>query len=164
MQLRHAAFGWAKAIDPIQPVTSCWDRLTDGGNLDTEMQNVHHYNADFHSLTGAAWQGLQYPAGQRQGSIITEAGCRWFQDQGGSSGSPLEMVNWLNALKKADAPYIPGVMLAWTVIVGNDNTRWHWGSKLGTPEPAIPWCGLHWPAQPDPCLPFRASVCASYHS
>ena len=30
-------------------------------------------------------------------------------------------------------------------IVGNDNTRWHWGSKLGTPEPAIPWCGLMWP-------------------
>ena len=114
------------------------------------------------------------------------------------------MVNWLSALRKADAPYIPGVMLAWTVIVGNDNTRWHWGSELGTPEPAIPWCGLHWPAQPDPrppwswnhprwfwlfralvltpvplgsagrttearnsqnpCLPFRASVCASYHS
>ena len=64
------------------------------------------------------------------------------------------MVNWLSALRNADAPYIPGVMLAWTVIVGNDNTRWHWGSKLGTPEPAIPWCGLHWPAQPDPRPPW----------
>jgi hypothetical protein len=27
----------------------------------------------------------------------------------------------------------------------NDNTRWHWGSKINTPEPAIPWCGLMWP-------------------
>ena len=47
--------------------------------------------------------------------------------------------------REANVPYVPGVMLSWTVIVGNDNTRWHWGSKLDTPEPAIPWCGLMWP-------------------
>ena len=55
------------------------------------------------------------------------------------------MMNWLQAMEDAGAPYSPGVMLSWTVIVGNDNTRWHWGSKEGTPEPAIPWCGLMWP-------------------
>jgi hypothetical protein len=56
------------------------------------------------------------------------------------------MMNWLAAMKSdPDTPYVPGVMLSWTVIVGNDNTRWHWGSKEGTPEPAIPWCGLMWP-------------------
>ena len=116
--------------------------MSEPGNNDTELQNVHHYNSDFKSLTDASWQ--QLAAGQ--GTIVTEAGCRWFQDESGSSGSPLEMTNWLAAMKAdADTPYVPGVMLAWTVIVGNDNTRWHWGSKPGTPEPAIPWCGLMWP-------------------
>ena len=38
--------------------------------------------------------------------------------------------------------YVPGLMMAWTVFAANDNTRWHWGSKKNTPEPAIPWCGL----------------------
>ena len=122
----HAAYGWAKALKPMQPVTSCWDRTTEKDNLDADLQNVHHYNSDFHSLTQQAWQGLSFIP-TPQGSIITEAGCRWFQGEGGSSGSPLEMMNWLQALKKANAPYIPGVMLSWTVIVGNDNTRWHWG-------------------------------------
>ena len=153
VQLRHAAFGWATAIDPIQPITSCWDRLSDPGNLDAELQNVHHYGLNFHNLTEAAWQGLAYPAGQQQGSLISEAGCRWFQDEDGSNGSPLEMVNWLHALQNANAPYIPGMMLSWTVSVGNDNTRWHSRSQLphanddnlGAPEPAIPWCGLQWP-------------------
>ena len=78
VQLRHAAFGWATAIDPIQPITSCWDRLSDPGNRDAELQNVHHYGLNFHNLTEAAWQGLAYPAGQQQGSLISEAGCRWF--------------------------------------------------------------------------------------
>jgi hypothetical protein len=31
------------------------------------------------------------------------------------------MVNWLNAMRAAKAPYIPGVMLSWTVIVGSDS-------------------------------------------
>ena len=30
-------------------------------------------------------------------------------------------------------------------MVGNSNTRWHWDSRPGTPEPAIPWCGMLWP-------------------
>lgn len=139
VELRHAAYGWAKALDPIQPVLSCWSGPQ---NKDTEMQNIHHYNSDFKSLTDESWAGLA----SKQGSLVTEAGCRWFQGEQSSSGSPLEMINWLQALK-ADphTPYVPGVMLSWTVIVGNDNTRWHWGSKQGTPEPAIPWCGLIWP-------------------
>lgn len=144
LQLRRAAYGWAKAINPIQPISSCWDKLSEPGNNDSDLQNIHHYNADFKSLTTASWHGLTFLP--PQGSVITEAGCRWFQGESGSSGSPLEMLNWLAAMKaESDTPYMPGVMLSWTVIVGNDNTRWHWGSKQGTPEPAIPWCGLMWP-------------------
>ena len=86
--------------------------------MDSELQNIHHYNADFKSLTSSAWQGLSFTP-SKQGALVTEAGCRWFQGFSTSSGSPLEMVNWLNALRAAGAPYIPGVMLSWTVIVGN---------------------------------------------
>ena len=88
LQLRHAAYGWAKAINPVQPITSCWDKMSEAGNNDSDLQNVHHYNADFKSLTAATWQGLSFEP-KKQGSIITEAGCRWFQGESGSSGSPL---------------------------------------------------------------------------
>jgi len=30
-------------------------------------------------------------------------------------------------------------------MVGNSNCRWYWGTKHGTPEPTVPWCGLMWP-------------------
>ena len=50
-------------------------------------QNIHHYNADFKQLTQASWHGLTFD--QPQPSLVTEAGCRWFQDEGSSSGSPL---------------------------------------------------------------------------
>ena len=31
------------------------------------------------------------------------------------------------------------------VMVGHSNTRWHWTSRQGDPEPAIPWCGFLYP-------------------
>jgi hypothetical protein len=52
MALRHAAFGWATALSPSQPVISCWD----GANNDTELQNIHDYDTNFGSLTDRAWQ------------------------------------------------------------------------------------------------------------
>ena len=30
-------------------------------------------------------------------------------------------------------------------MVGHSNTRWHWTSRQGDPEPAIPWCGFLYP-------------------
>jgi hypothetical protein len=30
-------------------------------------------------------------------------------------------------------------MISWELMVGNSNTRWHWLTPDGTPEPAIPW-------------------------
>ena len=35
--------------------------------------------------------------------------------------------------------------LLWQVMVGNSNTRWHWGSPEGAAEPAIPWDGWLFP-------------------
>ena len=48
-------------------------------------------------------------------------------------------------------PFVPGAMLAWTLFVGNDNTRWSAGppcapvTSTSRLEPPIPWCGLLWP-------------------
>ena len=38
LALRHAAYGWAQAVAPVQPITSCWDKLTEPDNNDAEMQ------------------------------------------------------------------------------------------------------------------------------
>ena len=40
---------------------------------------------------------------------------------------------------------VPGVYLCWELMAGNSNCRWYWGTKTGSPEPTIPWCGLMWP-------------------
>ena len=117
MCLYRSGADWCSESDVVSNLGL---QATDG-NTDTQLQNVHHYDSDFNSLTHMAWQGIgQTPP---QGSVVTEAGCRWYQGESKSSGSPLEMINWLQALRAAQAPYIPGAFLAWTVIVGNDNTR-----------------------------------------
>jgi hypothetical protein len=36
-RLKTAAYGWALAAKPIQPVTSCWDRMTEKDNLDAQV-------------------------------------------------------------------------------------------------------------------------------
>lgn len=143
LELRSSAYVWATSLKPRQPVLSCWDRMTEPTNTDSELQNIHYYNTNFQRLTQQSLQGLSF--NPRQGSLVTEAGCRWFQGEQQSSGSPLEFLNWAKVMNASKQPYQPGLMLSWTVFVGNDNTRWHWGSALNTPEPAIPWCGLMWP-------------------
>merc|ERR1719460_445309 len=42
LKLRHAAYGWAKALNPIQPVLSCWD-----DSADTDVVDHHDYGTDF---------------------------------------------------------------------------------------------------------------------
>ena len=101
-------------------------------NNDSEIVNMHLYDNDFAKWTAQSISGL--PDGL--GSMATEAGCRWYQGQASSSGDPLSVINWMQALRAERAVYIPGVFLAWELMVGNSNTRWHWGSHPGTPEPA----------------------------
>jgi hypothetical protein len=65
--------------------------------------------------------------------------------------SPKVIFNWLKALK-AGVPskpaFIPGVIMNWATMVGNDNTRWHWGSKevLHAPSHIAHWRSYitHW--------------------
>jgi hypothetical protein len=51
---------------------------------------------------------------------------------------------WLRR-RKTTGKTTPGVYLCWELMVGNSHCRWYWGTKHGTPEPPVPWCGLLWP-------------------
>ena len=77
-----------------------------------------------------------------KGGVVTEAGARFFQHTH-DYGTPMAWLHWLTRIRErqSHAPFAPGVMLSWEVMVGHSNTRWHWTSKPGDPEPAIPWCG-----------------------
>ena len=137
MALRDSAFKVAKAQHPVAPVISCWD-----DNNDTEVVDHHQYSAPWGSSGGVF-------ANPAKGGIVTEAGCRWFQ-QDRDHGSPLTVINWLEAIRAGGsaaggAPFLPGVMVAWEVMVGSSNTRWSWLSKEGDAEPAVPWCGSLFP-------------------
>jgi len=136
--LRDAGYRWATALSPAAPVISCWD---DSNN--TEIIDHHEYDTAFAS----GFLPALY-ANPAKGSVITEGGSRWYQPPfGGDFGSPLTMINFLEALKARHAagdpatPFVPGGELNWISFVGNDNTRWHWGSPDMAKEPAVPWDG-----------------------
>jgi hypothetical protein len=134
--LRDAGYRWAAALNPIAPIISCWD-----DNNDTNVVDHHDYTSSFAS----EWEPAVF-VNPSKGAVITEAGSRWYQPPfAGDYGSPLLVVNFLEALAKkaanGTAPYVPGAMISWEIMVGNSHTRWHWGSADGALEPAIPWCG-----------------------
>ena len=102
LALRAAAYGWAKACKPMQPVAACWD-----DNNATDLVDHHQY--------GLPW-GRRNPvfSNPSKGGFITEAGSRWYQHRdsgggGGDAGSVLTLVNWLQLLKVAvhDKPTPP---------------------------------------------------------
>ena len=118
MALRDAAYGWALALQPSVPIISCWD-----DNNDTQILDHHQYDVAFSS----SWQPALY-ASLEKGSVITEGGSRWYQPPFlGDYGSPLTVVNFLQALRAEHAggalPFVPGAILNWELMVGNTNTR-----------------------------------------
>jgi len=131
-RLCKLGYGWAKQLKPVQPVICCWN-----DNAQTDIVDAHNYRADF-----AGWD-KQVELNPAKGTVFTEAGARWFAPRP-SNGEPVEVIHWLNT-RKAAGKYVPGVYLCWELMVGNSNCRWYWGTKDGTPEPTIPWCGLMWP-------------------
>ena len=140
--LRDAAYQWIKALQPTNPVISCWD-----DNNDTDSVNHHEYDTNF--KTG--FFPILY-SNISKGAVITEGGSRWYQGplgSGGDNGSPLSLLNFLEALKlmkqNGEVPFAVSGMLNWVSYVGNDNTRWHWNSADGSNEPAIPWDGWLFP-------------------
>jgi len=139
LALRDAGYRWAKAEAPAAPVLSCWD---DSNN--TDVVDHHQYYVPSYPNNILRDALFQNPA---KGGLVTEAGCRWYQGMAQDSGSPLVTVSWLEGLRRAGsgAPFVPGVMLSWEVMVGHSMTRWHWGSPEGAAEPAVPWCGSLYP-------------------
>jgi DUF1680 family protein len=134
VRLRELAYGWAKEVEPCQPVISCWD-----DHPFTDIVNAHNYEDDF----AGRWSE-QADLNPRKGTVFTEAGARWYGKKPRSNGSPIEVIHWLRS-RQAAGKTVPGVYLCWELMVGNSNCRWYWGTPDGAPEPAIPWCGLLWP-------------------
>lgn len=134
MSLRTAGYSWITALQPQQPVLSCWD-----DNTATQAVDSHHYDTDFAALSSQVYQN------PTKGGAITEGGSRWFQGYGlgGDAGSPKTFVTWLNNIRSitpsANAPFQFGLLQNWAMMVGLDNTRWHWNTPDGAPEPTIPW-------------------------
>ena len=130
--LRNAAFQWASAAKPTQPILSCW-----GDNNNTQIVDEHRYDQDFRGWTSDVYIN---PA---KGGVVTEGGSRWYQGTGSDAGSVKIVMTWLYALREAYAagkvPFVPGGIISWEVNVGNSHTRWHWGTRDGSPEPTIPW-------------------------
>lgn len=115
--LRDAGYRWATALSPVAPVISCWD---DSNN--TEIIDHHEYDTAFKS--GFLPALFANPV---KGAIVTEGGSRWYQPpEGGDFGSPLTIMNFLEALKLEKAAgtvdFVPGMMSNWISFVGNDNT------------------------------------------
>ena len=134
VKLRELAYGWAKGVQPCQPVIACWD-----DHPFTDIVNAHNYGDDFAN----GWN-QQADLNPRKGTVFTEAGARWFGRKPRSNGSPVEVIHWLRS-RQAAGKTVPGVHLCWELMVGNSNCRWYWGTSDGAPEPAVPWCGLLWP-------------------
>ena len=135
-KLRDAAFAWARALRPQAPVISGWD-----DNNATEVVDTHEYSIP--NARSPVFSNVS------KGGVVSEAGCRWYQGNH-NAGSPLSWLFWLTAIRRNTtahftAPFVPGVMLSWEVMVGNSMTRWHWATPAGAPEPAIPWCGMLYP-------------------
>jgi hypothetical protein len=78
-------FLWARQMNPVQPVVSCWD-----GNRFGDIDDRHNYGhrgvLEYHDGVGAA-------VDVRRGTIVTEAGCRTWNGDG--YGSPVHWISWL---------------------------------------------------------------------
>ena len=147
-RLREAAYRWAKEVGPVQPVIACWD-----DNEATDIVNAHNYR------WGTRRWDKQADMNPDKGTVFTEAGARWFAPRP-SNGEPCEVMHWLEA-RRATGKSTPGVYLCWELFAGNSNCRWYWGTKQGSPEPTIPWCGLMWP-DATPVSFAEAEACLRY--
>ena len=153
--IKELAFAWVTHGRAQVPVLSSWDERN---NSFTDILSVHLYSDDFALWTPRLFAECPLGSSRAQcvrGAVVTEAGARW------GSGDPLNVIHFLSALRERQRthstnpsgpfPFVPGAMLAWTLFVGNDNTRWSAGppcapvTSTSRLEPPIPWCGLLWP-------------------
>ena len=90
LDLRAAGYKWALAVNPTQPIISCWDN-----NEFTQIVDVHRYSSDFADWTKDVYSDVS------KGAVITEAGSRWYQGYDSDSGSVLLVVTYLEVLRTA---------------------------------------------------------------
>jgi hypothetical protein len=114
--LRQTAYDWIKKLNPSQTVASCWDESSA-----TDINDHHQYHLPWNSTLNGVFLNN---TGRMQGGLVTEAGARWYHGWWEDSGSPLTVIDWLTKLRKNPAaPFVPGVMIDWEVMVSNSNTR-----------------------------------------
>eukprot|EP01084_Bolivina_argentea_P234273 394403_1 len=134
--LRNTAYEWIKNINTTIPVISCWDN-----NNNTDISDMHRYDNNF-----VGWKKqIAFGDNGNKGTVITEGGARWYTGYA-DTGSPIEVINFMEAYRNnTDNKWYPGIFMNWEVMIGNTNTRWHWGSKAYSPEPNIPFDGYLFP-------------------
>jgi hypothetical protein len=130
--LRKSGYEWITELVPLAPILSCWDE-----NDGTDLVDHHQYELPW---GGTGNHVFVNTTGKMKGGLVTEAGARWYQGTASDAGSPLTVIDWLMKLRSnPSAPFIPGAMINWEVMVSNSNTRWHWGTDPESPEVLIPW-------------------------
>lgn len=123
LPLLKAAFRWAREARPSQPVTAgIWDRKM------TNIEQVILGNSDivtFHNYGNAeaVTQEIDNLARQGRPMICTE----WMARQTGSTVA--------NILPILYEHHVGGVI--WGLVNGKTQTNYHWGSKAGSPAPAL---------------------------
>eukprot|EP01043_Picozoa_sp_COSAG02_P023616 COSAG02_NODE_1266_length_13539_cov_216.818824_8_plen_234_part_00 len=119
--IKQLTYSWVKALQPSQPVISCWN---EHNNTFSDILEPHMYSSDFAAWTAAVFAECPSDAGDaslcNRGALVTEAGARWFEGMTGDAGSPLTVLHYLQALRETGAPFVPGVALvclAWLCIL-----------------------------------------------
>jgi hypothetical protein len=151
--LRDAGFKWAQAVSPAAPIIACWD-----DNPDTEVVDHHQYTANWGSNNAVLNNqkgGVVTEGGSRwyQNNLIGKQSDQgspkvifnWLKGRSHCTSchytscppTPVHthtcplgpLASGLKAGVPKKTQYLPGVIMNWATMVGNDNTRWHWGSK-----------------------------------
>lgn len=112
------AFMWARECDPVQPLVTCF-----GGNPYSDVITDHHYK----NPTNEQMEELK------------------------ASGRPVMVTECLARPHNNLADFIPVYerhkvgWYIWEAMIGEDQTRFPWGTKPNSPEPEAPFHGLIYP-------------------
>lgn len=126
------AFNWARESNPVQPVMNVWN-----GKMYSDIDERHTYGT-----VGTTSHNPEFDFTQdiSSNTIYTEAGNRYWGVGDNSCGTPTEYIHWLKDRKKQELP-VPGVFLAWELMVGNDMVSVG-DTPEGKGEPPIAPAGL----------------------
>ena len=123
LPLLKAVFAWARDVDPLQPITvGIWKRqLTDIDKVILENSDI----VTFHNYGGpdAMTHDIDELAREDRPMICTE----WLARQNGSTVA--------NILPILYSRHVGGTI--WGLVNGRTQTNYHWGSRAGSPAPAL---------------------------